>query len=241
MPKRCSTRWNKTIVPLYYDVDTRTGISAGWMRMVKESIRTLAPMFSTARMLKEYTTEMYVPAALGETSQRLSSNAVGRDTTEALGPRSSSVRLCDTVSPCLLFEGDDHATSTCHWFGRARHQSAAHARAAAHHGCARPDHDQSPAAWRATSPRTLARLGVPIVFAGIMGDDPQARLLIELSRAAGLRRSASRPIGSRARRSGSPQTAGCASDGDAQCGPRRRWPPDRRSVQRRYSRCAAAA
>ena len=32
----------------------------------------------------------------------------------------------------------------------------------------------------------LARLGVPIVFAGIMGHDPQARLLIELSRAAGL-------------------------------------------------------
>ncbi len=32
----------------------------------------------------------------------------------------------------------------------------------------------------------LARLGVPIVFAGIMGDDPQARVLIELSRAAGL-------------------------------------------------------
>jgi pseudouridine kinase len=32
----------------------------------------------------------------------------------------------------------------------------------------------------------LARLGVPAVFAGIMGDDPQARLLIELSRAAGL-------------------------------------------------------
>jgi len=55
------------IVPLYYDVDTRTGLSAGWLRMVKESIRTLAPMFSTARMLKEYTTDMYVPAALGET------------------------------------------------------------------------------------------------------------------------------------------------------------------------------
>jgi starch phosphorylase len=54
------------IVPLYYDMDTRTGISAGWLRMVKESIRTLAPMFSTARMLKEYTTDMYVPAALGK-------------------------------------------------------------------------------------------------------------------------------------------------------------------------------
>jgi pseudouridine kinase len=33
----------------------------------------------------------------------------------------------------------------------------------------------------------LARLGVSIVFAGIMGDDPQARLLFDLSRAAGLR------------------------------------------------------
>ena len=32
----------------------------------------------------------------------------------------------------------------------------------------------------------LARLDVPIVFAGIMGADPQAQLLIELSRAAGL-------------------------------------------------------
>ncbi len=32
----------------------------------------------------------------------------------------------------------------------------------------------------------LARLGVPLVFAGIMGDDPQAQLLIDLSRAAGL-------------------------------------------------------
>jgi pseudouridine kinase len=32
----------------------------------------------------------------------------------------------------------------------------------------------------------FARLGGSIVFAGILGDDPQARLLIELSRAAGL-------------------------------------------------------
>jgi glucan phosphorylase len=34
--------------------------------MMKESIRTLAPMFSTARMLKEYTTDMYVPASLNK-------------------------------------------------------------------------------------------------------------------------------------------------------------------------------
>ncbi len=56
----------QSIVPLYYDIDSRTGVPIGWMRMMKESIRTLAPMFSTSRMLKEYVTEMYVPAALGE-------------------------------------------------------------------------------------------------------------------------------------------------------------------------------
>ena len=53
------------IVPLYYERPYANGVPAGWMRYVKESIRTLLPMFSTNRMLKEYTREMYVPAAEG--------------------------------------------------------------------------------------------------------------------------------------------------------------------------------
>ena len=56
----------QSIVPLYYDTDNRTGVPTGWIRMMKESIRTLGPMFSTARMLKEYTTDMYVPASLNQ-------------------------------------------------------------------------------------------------------------------------------------------------------------------------------
>ena len=56
----------QSIVPLYYDLDSRTGIPTGWMRMVKESIRTIAPMFSTSRMLKEYANDLYAPAAQGE-------------------------------------------------------------------------------------------------------------------------------------------------------------------------------
>ncbi len=56
----------QSIVPLYYDVDSRNNIPTGWMRMVKESIRTIAPMFSTSRMLKEYVDDMYVPAALDQ-------------------------------------------------------------------------------------------------------------------------------------------------------------------------------
>ena len=56
----------QSIVPLYYDRDARTDVPVGWMRMVKESIRTIAPMMSTARMLKEYLGEMYVPSMLNE-------------------------------------------------------------------------------------------------------------------------------------------------------------------------------
>jgi starch phosphorylase len=43
----------KDIVPLYYTRD-REGVPHGWARMVKESIRTLAPRFCTRRMMKEY-------------------------------------------------------------------------------------------------------------------------------------------------------------------------------------------
>jgi starch phosphorylase len=56
----------KSIVPLFYDRDSQTDIPLGWMRMMKESIRSLAPMFSTSRMLKEYMDEMYAPAARDE-------------------------------------------------------------------------------------------------------------------------------------------------------------------------------
>jgi starch phosphorylase len=51
------------IIPLYYDRDDDY-VPRRWLRKVKESIRSLAPTFSTWRMVKEYTAEMYVPAAL---------------------------------------------------------------------------------------------------------------------------------------------------------------------------------
>ena len=51
----------REIIPLYYDRD-RDGISRGWVEIMKEAIRTNAPQFSLRRMLKEYTTQMYLPA-----------------------------------------------------------------------------------------------------------------------------------------------------------------------------------
>jgi starch phosphorylase len=50
------------IVPLYYDRD-RSGVPHGWIRLIKETIRSIVPVFCTRRMLKEYTERMYQAAA----------------------------------------------------------------------------------------------------------------------------------------------------------------------------------
>ncbi len=51
----------ETIVPLFYDCDER-GVPAGWLKVVKESIQSIAPAFSTTRMVKGYTRKMYLSA-----------------------------------------------------------------------------------------------------------------------------------------------------------------------------------
>jgi len=48
------------IVPLFYE-NGLAEMSPGWMRKIKESIATLAPQFSTRRMVKQYVEEMYLP------------------------------------------------------------------------------------------------------------------------------------------------------------------------------------
>ncbi len=50
----------KEIVPLFYDTD-RNGISIRWARMMKEAIKSIAPLFSSRRMMKEYLEKFYIP------------------------------------------------------------------------------------------------------------------------------------------------------------------------------------
>ena len=50
------------IVPLYYARDVH-GVPHGWIRMLKEAMRSIVPTFCSRRMLKEYTERMYRPAA----------------------------------------------------------------------------------------------------------------------------------------------------------------------------------
>ncbi|HEY4000209.1 MAG TPA: alpha-glucan family phosphorylase, partial [Candidatus Xenobia bacterium] len=49
------------VIPTYYERDT-DGLPRAWLSRVRESIRTISPQFSTWRMVKDYTNELYRPA-----------------------------------------------------------------------------------------------------------------------------------------------------------------------------------
>lgn len=51
----------REIVPLFYKRD-ENDLPREWIHKMKECIATLAPVFSTRRMVKDYTNQMYVPA-----------------------------------------------------------------------------------------------------------------------------------------------------------------------------------
>jgi starch phosphorylase len=50
------------VVPAFYDRNDE-GLPSRWLEVVRESMRASIPRFSTRRMLKQYVTEMYAPAA----------------------------------------------------------------------------------------------------------------------------------------------------------------------------------
>jgi starch phosphorylase len=50
------------VVPLFYKRDA-DDVPRGWVRMMKEAIRTAAPVFCTRRMVKEYAERFYIPTA----------------------------------------------------------------------------------------------------------------------------------------------------------------------------------
>ena len=54
----------KEIIPLYYDV-SGDGVPHGWVRTMKETIKSSASRFSARRMIKEYTEKFYAEALPG--------------------------------------------------------------------------------------------------------------------------------------------------------------------------------
>jgi glucan phosphorylase len=59
--KKLYTLLEKDIVPLYYDKDG-AGVPQGWVRVMKESIKSTTPHFSSRRMVKEYALKFYQEA-----------------------------------------------------------------------------------------------------------------------------------------------------------------------------------
>jgi starch phosphorylase len=58
-----------SLVPAFYDRDAN-GIPRRWLQVVKQSIRTVLPHFSTRRMVKEYVRNVYLPALRQESVAR---------------------------------------------------------------------------------------------------------------------------------------------------------------------------
>ena len=49
------------VIPTFYDIDEKTGIPEHWVEMMKNSIMTTGGKYSTARMLVDYTENLYMP------------------------------------------------------------------------------------------------------------------------------------------------------------------------------------
>jgi starch phosphorylase len=64
------------IIPLFYD-RTPDGIPPGWLAKVRAAIRTVAPIFSLDRMLKEYYNKYYFPSS--RYGQKVEAGVVARE------------------------------------------------------------------------------------------------------------------------------------------------------------------
>src|SRR6266542_3911590 len=65
------------IVPLYY-AKPDGKLPLAWLQLMRESIRSVTPVFNTQRMVKEYTEQLYIPAA--QASQNFSRDGCGAAT-----------------------------------------------------------------------------------------------------------------------------------------------------------------
>jgi starch phosphorylase len=55
----------KRLVPAYYD-ERKKGVPVNWLKIMKESMATIIPAFSAARMLRDYAQDFYMPVATRE-------------------------------------------------------------------------------------------------------------------------------------------------------------------------------
>ncbi len=68
----------KSVAPLFYDADT-DGVPHGWVEMVRHGLRSLGPLVQADRMVGDYVTRLYAPAAVASRALTAESNGTARD------------------------------------------------------------------------------------------------------------------------------------------------------------------
>jgi glycogen phosphorylase len=67
-----------SVAPAFYNRDA-DGLPPRWLAMVKHTLRTLGPKVLASRMLREYVTRLYMPAALSSRAAEANGYAVAKD------------------------------------------------------------------------------------------------------------------------------------------------------------------
>jgi phosphorylase/glycogen(starch) synthase len=86
-----------SVIPTFYNREI-SGLPEKWISMIKQSMQTLMPKFSTERMLLEYYHTMYLPTAEREHELYMSSHKMARELADwkrKIPTRFSSLRLLD--------------------------------------------------------------------------------------------------------------------------------------------------
>jgi starch phosphorylase len=78
----------KSVAPLFYDRDA-DGVPQGWVDRIRHTLRSLGPKVQAERMVREYTTQLYVPAAA---SSRALANGSGFEPARELAAWKTRVR-----------------------------------------------------------------------------------------------------------------------------------------------------
>ena len=94
------------IVPLYYNRDKKTGISKGWIKVIKNSIAQIAPHYTMKRQLDDYYSKFYEKQAKRFKELSKNDNRLAKDLAqwkEAVAERWDAINVvsCETTLPAI--------------------------------------------------------------------------------------------------------------------------------------------
>ena len=98
------------IVPLYYNKDKKTGYSKDWVKVIKNSIATIAPHYTMKRQLDDYYDKFYIKQAKRFKEISANDNKLAKDIAlwkETVAERWDSIRVVSrTEDGCVHRSGD---------------------------------------------------------------------------------------------------------------------------------------